>query len=166
MTGSNRRVRRLGIALGLVTGAFLQGAWAAPGAAAWLPQASRPFEIPAAAPPGEDRAVDRRDPFQPLPERAAEPRRAETRTRGLAGLRVGEVEVVGIVVAPDARLAVLEAPDGRIYMARVNDRLADGIVREIVRGAVLFTVSQADGHEGAGPGREMRKALGDRSGEP
>ena len=164
MTGSHRRVRRIGTALGLVAGAFLSGAWAAPGAAR-IPQESRPLETPPVA-LGDDRAVDRRDPFQPLPVQAAEPRRAETRTRGLAGLRVGDVEVVGIVAAPDARFAVLEAPDGRTYVARVNDRLADGIVREVVRGAVLFTVAQADGQAGAVPGREMRKALGQRPGEP
>lgn len=157
MTQSPRLVRVRHFALGLAAAAIHVGAWGPPSAAGWCPQAGRPAQTPAAA----------RDPFLPLPERSAEPRRvAPQRSRGLAGLRVGELEVVGIVATADARLAVLEAPDGRTYVARVSDHLADGVVREVAEDSVLFTLSRTDGREGTGPGREMRKTLGDRSGGP
>ena len=154
------------VALGLAAAAIHWGAWGPPHAAERFPQAGRPPQTPVAELRGEGRTVGRRDPFLPVPERAAEPGRAAERARGLAGLRVGEVEVVGIVVTTDARLAVLEASDGRTYVTRVNDRLADGVVREVAQDSILFVLPQADGRESAGPGREMRKALGDRSGAP
>ena len=156
-------VRR--VASRLATAAIALGASGAPCAAVWFPQADRPAQSPAAAPGGEDGAVDRRDPFLPVPQRAAEPRRAAGRARGLAGLRVADVKIVGTVTAVDVRLAVLEAPDGRTYVARVNDRLADGIVGEVARDAVVFLL-QAEGREGADLGREMHRALGDRSDRP
>ena len=154
------------VAAQLATAAIAWGATGAPCAAAWFAQPERPPQTPAAAPRGEDGAVGRRDPFLPARQRAAEPRRAAGRARGLAGLRVGEVKVVGIVTAAHLRLAVLEAPDGRTYVTRVNDRLADGIVGQVARDSVVFLLSRAEGLEGASPGREMRRALGDRSDRP
>lgn len=105
----------------------------------------------------------RRDPFVPLAGGSAERAHAGDRARGLQGLRTGEVVLVGIVVTTDTRLAVLEAPGGRTYLARVNDRLADGAVREVTRDAVVFAVRQEpdDGGEG---GVEVRKVLGGRPG--
>ncbi len=154
------------VAAQLATAAIAWGATGAPCAAAWFAQPERPPQTPAAAPPGEDGSVGRRDPFLPAPQRAAEPRRTAGRARGLAGLRVDEVKVVGIVTAIDVRLAVLEAPDGRTYVTRVHDRLADGIVGQVAQDSVVFLLSQGEGQEGASPGREMRKALGDRSDRP
>lgn len=107
-----------------------------------------------------------RDPFVRLPEPSPEPRRTEPRARGLPGWRVSEVEVVGILVTADARLAVLEAPDGRTYLALPDAQLADGIVREVARDAVFFSVPQGDGTGSAGVAREVRKTLGERSVRP
>ena len=92
---------------------------------------------------------------------AGPPRTAPERPRGLPGLRVGEVKLVGIVETQDARLAVLEAPDGRSYVTRAGDRLADGLVREVAIEAVLFAVWLEDGSGRTVPGREVRKALGE-----
>ena len=164
MTRSTWPVRVRRFALGLTAAAVhWGGAWGPPHAAGWSPQEGRAPQTPAAALRGETGAVSLRDPFLPVPEPAVEPRRAAERARGLAGLRAGEMQVVGIVMTTDARLAVLEALDGRTFVTRVNDRLADAIVSEVARDSVLFTLSPADGGEGAGPGREMRKTLGVRS---
>lgn len=145
--------------------AIAWGAAGAPHAAGRLPQEGRAPRAPAAAPRGDDGAAGRRDPFLPAPERTAEPAGAAAeRSRGLAGLRVGEVNVVGIVATADGRLAVLEAPGGRTYVTRADDRLADGLVREVARDSVLFLLAPAAGREGAG--REMRRGLGARSDGP
>lgn len=115
------------------------------------------------ATPGDESLPVRRDPFVPVGEGAAVPARAGDRARGLQGLRTSEVELVGIVWTTDTRLAVLEAPDGRTYLARVNDRLADGTVREVTRDAVVFAVPQGSDDGGEG-GVEVRKVLGGRPG--
>ena len=150
------RVRRA--ALGLVVAALHAGPWGAH-TGGRLAQPVRAAQAPAAQ-VGEGTARRPRDPFRPVARRSAEPpRTAPDRPRGLPGLRVGEVELVGTVETGDARLAVLEAPDGRSYVTRAGDRLADGLVREVADEAVLFAVWLEDGREGAVPGRVVRKAL-------
>ena len=112
---------------------------------------------------GDESLSVRRDPFAPLARGLAVPARAGDRARGLQGLRTSEVELVGIVFTTDTRLAVLEAPGGRTYLARVDDRLADGTVREVTRDAVVFAVPQESDDGGEG-GVEVRKVLGGRPG--
>ena len=151
------RVRRG--ALGLAVAALHGGPWGghAGGRLAQPVRAQAP-----AVQVGENTALRPRDPFLPIARRSAEPPRvAPERPRGLTGLRVGEVELVGIVATEDARLAVLEAPDGRSYVTRAGDRLADGVVREVADVAVLFAVWLDDGRGGMVPERDVRKALGE-----
>ena len=151
------RVRRA--ALGLAITALHDGPWGGH-AEGRLAQPVRAAQGPAAQ-VVEGTALRPRDPFLPIARRSAEqPRAAPERPRGLTGLRVGEVELVGIVATGDARLAVLEAPDGRSYVTRAGDRLADGVVREVADVAVLFAVWLDDGRGGTVPGRDVRKALG------
>ena len=166
MTAGTRRGRARRLAPGLAALVVAWGVSGPPHAAGRLAQAGGPRQGETAATRGEDGAAGRRDPFLPVPEPTAEPRRAAERPRGLAGLRVGEVRVVGIVTTGDARLAVLEAPDGRTYVTQANDRLADGLVREVAHDSVLFLLAPPDGRAAAGAGREMRRPLGYRPGGP
>ncbi|MCY4075053.1 MAG: hypothetical protein OXH04_06455 [Acidobacteria bacterium] len=158
MTGSGRLARVRRAALGLLVAALHAGPWGGHSGGR-LAQPVRAAQAPAAQ-AGEGTARRPRDPFRPVVRRSAEPlRTAPERPRGLPGLRVGEVELVGIVETEDARLAVLEAPDGRSYVTRAGDRLADGLVREVAGEAVLFAVWLEGGREGAVPGRDVRKTL-------
>ena len=166
MTGGVRLGRARRAAPALAVAAIAGVASGSPPAAGRVPQAGGSPQVQTSAPRVEDGTAGRRDPFLPAPEGTAAPRRAVQRARGLAGLRVGEVTVVGIVSAVGARLAVLEAPDGRTYVTRVNDRLADALVREVARDSVLFLLTSADGREGAAAGRARRRGLGDRPDGP
>ena len=165
MTGNPRRIASRRIALGMIV-ELLSGSCAAPGAEEPVARAVRAPQSPAAPSRGDGREPGSRDPFVPIVERSAEPRRAAELARGLRGVRVGEVNVVGIVTTTDARLAVLEAPDGRTYVVRVNDRLADGTVDAVAGDGVLFAMSQRVGQAGDGGGRQVRKGLRVRPGRP
>ena len=159
MTGRRRLARVRRAALGLAVAALHGGPWGGHNGVR-LAQPVRAAQAPAAQ-VAEGTAPRPRDPFLPIARRSAEPlRAAPERSRGLTGLRVGEVELVGIVATEDARLAVLEAPDGRSYVTRAGDRLADGVVREVADVAVVFAVWLEDGG-GMVPGRDVRKALGE-----
>ena len=166
MTGNPQRVASRRIALGVIVADLLWGSCAALGALEPLGRAIRAPQSTAAPSRGDEREPPMRDPFAPLVERSAEPPRGTERARGLRGLRLGEVKVVGIVITTDARLAVLEAPDGRTYVVRANDRLADGTVQEVAGDGVLFRRSQRVGQAGDGGGREVRKGLHDHQGLP
>ena len=116
---------------------------------------------------GERGGAGRRDPFVRRPDPPSEPRRAGPRARGLAGLRLDEVRLVGIVVTAGARLAILEGPAGRTYAARAGDRLADGTVREVAGDGVVVTLSVAGAASGTDSRpREMRKTFDPRPGGP
>jgi len=99
-----------------------------------------------------------RDPFVPLvvPPRAgpaAGP--VVPRAPGLAGQAVADVELKGIIASGSTRLALLAGADGRTYLARVQDRLHDAVVRRIEADAVVLLTT-------AGPqtaSREVRKVL-------
>lgn len=110
-------------------------------------------------PPTDYRGIGRRDPFAPLvettpaaPKPGASPAR---RAPGLAGMTVADVVLKGIIASGPTRLALLEGPDGKSYLARAQDRLQDGLVRRIDADAVvLVTTGPARGGS-----REIRKAL-------
>lgn len=91
-----------------------------------------PAEIYAYDPAG------RRDPFVSLFNRGAELRPLSERPQGLSGLSVNEVALRGIVASEGQYLAVLQAPDAKTYIVRVDDRLLDGSVRSITADAVVF----------------------------
>ena len=112
------------VALGLAAGRYPLGRVGATARRGAVPAGGSAAADPGRRAAREGRTVGRRDPFLPVPEAGGGARARRGASAGLAGLRVGEVEVVGIVVTTDARLAVLEASDGRTYVTRVNDRLA------------------------------------------
>jgi hypothetical protein len=103
--------------------------------------------------------LSRRDPFAPLvtppttqvAATAATPRRVP----GLAGMAAADVVLKGIVASGATRLALLEGPDGKTYLARAQDRLLDAVIRRIDADAVVL-LTNATAKVG---GRELRKPL-------
>ena len=85
----------------------------------------------------------RRDPFAALPVGGGP--RAAGRQRGLAGMRIDELVLRGLVTAGDRRFAVLEAPAARTYLLEGTERLRDGVVQEVTRDAVVFRRTTHDG---------------------
>ncbi len=118
---------------------------------------------PAAPPAAAPRAAaydprGRRDPF-------ADPRPggdggggAVDRPRGLAGVRIAEVALRGLVRAGGRHLGVLEAPGARTYIVRGAERLLDGVVQAVTHEAVVFEEVARDASAGSAP-REVRKVL-------
>jgi hypothetical protein len=99
-----------------------------------------------------------RDPFVPLvtpPSTSPPATPVANRAAGLAGQAVADVELKGIIASGNTRLALLAGADGRTYLARVQDRLHDAVVRRIEADAVVLLTT-------AGPqtaSREVRKVL-------
>jgi Tfp pilus assembly protein PilP len=108
-------------------------------------------------------AGGRRDPFVSLivprptavaPRAAAAPRPGA----GLAGIAVADVQLKGVIRSGANYVAILEAPDGRTFMAKATDRLMNGVVKGIERDAVVFTERLDDG-AGVTRQRDVRKSL-------
>jgi hypothetical protein len=121
---------------------------AAPGAApAGAPQGATP---PAgttppgatAAPPAEVYTYDpggRRDPFVSLLSRGVEPVPGGRKTSGLAGLMTNELVVKGILQSRGSYVALVSGPEGKTFTAHANDRLLDGIIRNVTpQGLVIM----------------------------
>ena len=84
-----------------------------------------------------------RDPFaRPVAPGPGPP--VEPRPSGLSDLAVDDVVLRGVVTTRDGRLAVLEGPDGRAWVARPGERLRDGAVQEIAVDEVRFLRDAAD----------------------
>ena len=98
----------------------------------------------------------RRDPFAGLA--AGGDPRAAARPRGLAGVRIDELVLRGLVTAGGRRLAVLEAPAARTYLLEGTERLRDGVVQEVTGDAVVFLRTARDGSPGRRE-REVRMVL-------
>ena len=81
----------------------------------------------------------RRDPFASLiePKRSSEDA-VLRRPAGLAGVALADVLVRGVVRKGDMMLAILEGPDRKSYVSRVNDRLLDATVARIDADGVIF----------------------------
>jgi len=77
---------------------------------------------------------------------------------GLASLSITDVVVTGVVRAGTKMTAILQGPDRQSYMARPQDRLADGTIKVIDTEGVVFVAEQTDA-TGAIKGHEVRKAL-------
>jgi hypothetical protein len=77
---------------------------------------------------------------------------------GLASLSITDVVVTGVVRAGSKLTVILQGPDKQSYMARLQDRLADGTVKAIDTEGVVFVAEQTDA-TGAVKGHEVRKTL-------
>jgi len=80
----------------------------------------------------------RRDPFVSPVGRGTAPKQATTAS-GIPGLLVNEVIVKGVVRGNSGNLAIIQSPDHKTYIIRSGDRLADGSVKTITQGGVVFS---------------------------
>jgi hypothetical protein len=102
--------------------------------------------------------IGRRDPFAPLvrPPSASTPAvTAARRAAGLAGQAVADVELKGVIASGDTRMALLRGPDGKTYLARVQDRLHDAVIRRIEADAIVLLIAASPEE----PAREVRKVI-------
>ena len=132
----------------------------------------------AAQPPGQPRAdapqlpvwtydpQGRRDPFVSLRGTGGGMTSTQNRPSGLAGVSVAEIVVRGIVRSGNEFVALGQAPDGRTFQLRRNDRLYDGSVKQIGIDAVVF-IQQVNDPLSLVKQREVRKTMktGDREEE-
>lgn len=106
-------------------------------------------------------SAGRRDPFVSLiaPKRPTAPP-AGTDGRAAAGLKsiaLADVTVTGIVRRGTAMMAILQGSDRQSFVARVQDRLLDAVVKTIDAKGVVF-VEAVDPGVGVRP-QEIRKQL-------
>ena len=81
----------------------------------------------------------RRDPFVSLVARGSQPIASGKHTEGLSGLSTADVALAGIFKSKGAFVALVKAPDGKTFRAKVNDKLADGTIRSItLQGMVIM----------------------------
>ncbi len=108
----------------------------------------------------------RRDPFVSLRGTSTKMTSTQNRPAGLAGVTVAEIIVRGIVRSGNEFIALAQAPDGRTFQLRRNDRLFDGSVRQIAIDAVVF-VQNVNDPLSIVKQREVRKTMktGDREEE-
>ena len=102
-------------------------------------------------------SLGRRDPFMTL----IQPRRANEgvprTSHGLGSFLLADVVVTGISRKGDTRLAILQGPDRMSYVAHVNDKIADAIIKRIDAQGVVFLELPRPGESGRP--QETRKAL-------
>jgi len=140
-------------ALALATTAW----WSAPPASA---QAAPKADAQPAA-PYHYNVEGRRDPFQSLTgggtgtDTKALPKPTAA---GIAGIRVDELSVRGIMQSRERLVAMVQGPDNRTYLIHQGDKLADGVVKSITpQGLVLVQdVSDPRAKERT---RDVRKLL-------
>ena len=116
------------------------------------------------APPAnfEYTVAGRRDPFQSLVKRGADPsstgNQPVKRAEGVPGIMVSEMTVRGIVQTRGVWVAMVGGIDGKVYSVRAGDKLADGVVREVTAQAVVILQEVTDPLSLAKQ-REVRKLL-------
>lgn len=100
----------------------------------------------------------RRDPFVTLVVRKNTADKTPKGGTGLGSVAVADVAVKGIVKAGARVTALLEGPDHISYMAHLQDRLADGLVKSIDPTGVVFVEEETDAAGAVHP-HEVRKPL-------
>jgi len=133
--------------------AFAQAPPAAP------PQPANATAGPAQAPPYSYDPLGRRDPFVSLVNRGTDVSRVPGRqTDGVAGMLVNELVLKGIMQSRSAYVALVQGPDTKTHIVRVNDRLADGHVRAITADTLVL-MQDVNDPLSATKQREVRKSL-------
>ena len=102
----------------------------------------------------------RRDPFVSLVGRGvgAGGGAAGGRPAGLVGLGVAEVTLRGTLRSRDGFVAMLQGADRRTYIARVGDKLLDGVVSSISQEDIVI-LQQVNDPLSLDSQREVRKGL-------
>lgn len=121
--------------------------------AAQTPAPAKPAAPPAVAPqaPGQTPAQPqaepysykpdgRRDPFVSLLARGVEPTpQVRGSSTGIGSLTTLEISVRGLVQISGRYVAMVRSSDGKTYIVHVNDRLSDGVIKEItLQGLVVL----------------------------
>jgi hypothetical protein len=101
----------------------------------------------------------RRDPFRSLVE-SLSVGRTGPRPRGIAGMLISEVDLVGIVQKGRAALAFFNGSDNKGYFMKVGDSLYDGKITRINRetGIVVFR-QEVNDPRSIKPYRDVTKRL-------
>jgi Tfp pilus assembly protein PilP len=129
----------------------------APAAAAALP------EVPV-APAGPAAAYrynpdNRRDPFVSLIGTGGDSKLPPKPTgEGLAGMRVDEVAVRGVVQSHERFVATIQGADNRSYVVHQGDKLADGVVKSVAPDGLVLVQDVTDPRSKEKT-REVRKPL-------
>ena len=151
------------------------------------PQQAQPQQAQPPPPPQEEpppvfavpkeyryNARGRRDPFvNPIPK-PANPGPSGARapaapncpqSQGLKGVLLAQAAIAGVVTAKDPymTIAVIGAPGGKSYFARVGDALCDAVVKTIKLEAVTFVLTVPGIDEKAS--REVERKVRPTSGE-
>jgi hypothetical protein len=115
---------------------------------------------PATAGEGKYESLGRRDPFMSL----IAPRRASSSgipvprsSHGLGSFVLADVTVTGLTRKGADRMAILQGPDKTSYVAKVNDKIADAVIKSIDALGVVF-VDIPEAGSGLRP-QEIRKLL-------
>ena len=136
--------------------ATVQPATAAPptASAATAPPAADPQPMPYTYSP-----EGRRDPFQSLTTSGADGKSAPKPTAaGIAGIRVDELSVRGIMQSRERLVAMVQGADNRTYLIHQGDKLADGVVKSITPQGLVLVQDVSDPHA-TDKTREVRKLL-------
>jgi hypothetical protein len=143
-----------------LTPAAAQAPAGQPAPAAQPPAGQPPAEQPPAGAGYTYDPAGRRDPFVTLLGRGGDaPAPGAVRPQGLAGTLIGEVTVKGVMKTTRGDfVAVLQAADGRSYIARTGDKVMDGSLKTITTVEVVFTQDVNDPLSLVKQ-REVRKAI-------
>lgn len=107
------------------------------------PPSSQPPPPGATAAPAPAYSYDpagRRDPFVSLVRRGSTDGggRQGRPAAGAGGLLTGEIVLKGIMQSQKAFVALVQGPDGKTHLVRVNDKLLDGSVRAITQDTLIL----------------------------
>lgn len=154
---------RLLTALALVLGFVAVPAWASTSKSLPAGQAAPPAgpAAPVAPPSGASFTYSpegRRDPFQSLLGTGGDPKVAKPTAAGIAGIRVEELSVRGIMQSRERLVAMVNGPDNRTYLIHQGDKLADGVVKSITPRELVLVQDVSD-PRAKEKTREVRKPL-------
>jgi Tfp pilus assembly protein PilP len=77
--------------------------------------------------------------------------------QGLGSISIADASITGIVRKGETMMAIVQGTGQQSYVARVNDRLADGVVKSIDARGVVFVEFSEPGS--AARAQETRKLL-------
>lgn len=130
-------------------------------AAPAAPAGGQPATAAAPAAPAEPYSYNpegRRDPFVSLLARGTDPGPAGKRGAGLGSLTTAEIVVRGVLQSLSSYVAIVQGPDMKTYIVRINDRLADGIVKNITPQGLVI-IQEVNDPLSLVKQREVRKGL-------
>ena len=101
----------------------------------------------------------RRDPFLNLTGTGGDSKTPPKPTAaGIAGIRVDELSVRGIMQSRDRLVAMIQGPDSRTYLIHQGDKLADAVVKSVTTQGLVVMQDVSDPLS-VQKQREVRKML-------